>query len=115
MKNLKLLGTNPKMRGTDKTILVSLILISLLPQSVLASGPFDDLVSFMSDAENQTKSISQSFIKIAKFVAGAAAIVSGISFLYLNNQQSDVAKKMGNVVIGFLCFFGILAFVDLIV
>lgn len=71
----------------------------------LGIAQIDELVNEIQDSEEGIREIAISIVKIVKIIAAVAVVVGGLSFLYLRSQDSDLAKKVGNIVLGIAVFF----------
>jgi sulfite exporter TauE/SafE len=88
-------------------------LLLFLPR-LLTYAQLGDLAAEIENAEGDVETIADSVIQIIKIIAGVALAIAGLSFLYLRNQENDLSKKAGQIVVGIAIFFVILAMVDVI-
>ncbi|KKM15542.1 hypothetical protein LCGC14_1695040 [marine sediment metagenome] len=46
---------------------------------------------------------------IIKIIAGVAIAITGLAYLYIRDQQTDLANKLGKAIIGIAIFFALIA------
>ena len=84
----------------------SILFISIfLGIQQLGIAQIDELSNQIQDSEDGIRDIALSIVRIVKIIAGVAVAVGGLTFLYLRSQDSDLAKKVGNIVLGIAVFF----------
>ena len=69
----------------------------------------DQLISETQEFKNNTKTLSQDIVDIIKIIAGVAIAISGLTYLYLRDQQSDLTTKLGKAIIGIAIFLALIA------
>ena len=80
-------------------------LAALLLCHTLGLAQIEELVNQVDTAEQGAERISNSIFKIVKYCAGALTIISGLAFLIIREQNQDMARKIGNLVLGLLVFW----------
>jgi len=93
---------NPK----TETFLLFLILLSI---TVCSYGQFDQLLQEAQDFKNDSKNLSREIVDIIKVIAGVAIAITGLTYLYIRDQQTDLANKLGKIIIGIAIFFALIA------
>lgn len=114
MKNLKLFAT--KIRRTKLTPSPKLRLFTLIGLSLLipkdSFGQLNELAQELQKGESDFTKIADIVIRAIKTIAGVSVIVGGLVFLYLREQQNDLTKKVGQVIIGIALFWILLSVGD---
>ncbi|GMN05505.1 hypothetical protein MTsPCn5_08930 [Croceitalea sp. MTPC5] len=72
-------------------------------------GQFDQLLQEAQDFKNDSKSLSREIIDIIKIIAGTALGIMALAYIYIRNQQTDLADKLGKAIIGIAIFFAMIA------
>ncbi len=67
----------------------------------------DQLVQEVQELEQGAETIGSSAINIARICAAVLVTILGLAFLFLK-QQEDTAKKIGNIIMGLVIFYGLL-------
>nr|WP_285903341.1 TrbC/VirB2 family protein [Arenibacter sp. H213] len=93
---------NPKL----EPFLLFLILVSI---SLCSYGQFDQLLEEAQNFKNDSKSLSREIVDIIKVIAGVAIAITGLTYLYIRDQQTDLANKLGKIIIGIAIFFALIA------
>lgn len=72
-------------------------------------GQFDQLLLEAQDFKNDSKTLSKEIVDIIKIIAGVAIAITGLTYLYIRDQQTDLANKLGKIIIGIAIFFALIA------
>lgn len=72
-------------------------------------GQFEQLLREAQDFKNDSKTLSREIVDIIKIIAGVAIAITGLAYLYIRDQQSDLANKLGKAIIGIAIFFALIA------
>ncbi len=72
-------------------------------------GQFDQLLQEAQDFKNDSKTLSKEIVDIIKIIAGVAIAITGLTYLYIRDQQTDLANKLGKIIIGIAIFFALIA------
>ena len=78
----------------------------------ISHGQLNELAQELQQGESDIKRIADIIIRAVKTIAGVSIIIGGLVFLYLRDQQSDLSKKVGQVIIGIAIFWILLAVGD---
>ena len=97
-----------KIRRIQRTELLLLIIL-LIGIPIFAYGQFDQLLQEAQDFKNDSKSLSREIVDIIKIIAGVAIAITGLAYLYIRDQQTDLANKLGKAIIGIAIFFALIA------
>lgn len=97
-----------KIRRIQKPELLLLIII-LVSIPIWSYGQFDQLLQEAQDFKNDSKSLSREIVDIIKIIAGVAIAITGLAYLYIRDQQTDLANKLGKAIIGIAIFFALIA------
>ena len=89
-----------------------LFLTLLLLCHTLGLAQIEELVNQVDAAEQGAERISNSVFSIVKYCAGTLTIISGLAFLIIREQNQDMARKVGNLVIGLLIFWALSAMAE---
>ena len=73
-----------------------------------SSAQINELVNQVNSAEQGVAQIGNSIFNIIKIAAGVMIAISGITFMIIREQNQDMAKKVGNIFIGLVIFYGLL-------
>lgn|GEM_PF-1065429 len=111
MKNSKLFATKVRPIQTNPTPILRtfFFLLFLICVPPFSFGQFDQLISETQEFKNNTKTLSVDIVDIIKIIAGVAIAISGLTYLYLRDQQSDLTTKLGKAIIGIAIFFALIA------
>lgn len=86
-----------------------LLLTILLCLPLCSFGQFEQLLREAQDFKNDSKTLSREIVDIIKIIAGVAIAITGLAYLYIRDQQADLANKLGKAVIGIAIFFALIA------
>lgn len=114
MKNLKLSKMNLQRMRINPNLKTLFLFGFFFLTYFMSFAQLGELASEIENAEGDVETIADSVIQIVKIIAGVALAIAALSFLYLRNQESDMSKKAGQVVVGIAIFFVILSMVDVI-
>ena len=89
-----------------------LILCLFLVIPMTSYGQLNELAQELQQGESDFRRIADIVIRAIKTIAGVSVIVGGLVFLYLREQQNDLTKKVGQVIIGIALFWILLAVGD---
>ncbi len=87
-------------------------IVFLLVVPRISYGQLNELAQELQQGESDIKRIADIIIRAVKTIAGVSIIIGGLVFLYLRDQQSDLSKKVGQVIIGIAIFWILLAVGD---
>tara|TARA_R110002111_G_scaffold184998_1_gene250824 strand:- start:916 stop:1326 length:411 start_codon:yes stop_codon:yes gene_type:complete len=87
-------------------------IVFLLVVPSISYGQLNELAQELQQGESDIKRIADIIIRAVKTIAGVSIIIGGLVFLYLRDQQSDLSKKVGQVIIGIAIFWILLAVGD---
>lgn len=111
MKNSKLSAARIRRRKTRRNpkpeFLLLLLLLVCIPISVF--GQFEQLLQEAQDFKNDSQNLSREIVDIIKIIAGVAIAITGLTYLYIRDQQTDLANKLGKIIIGIAIFFALIA------
>jgi hypothetical protein len=91
---------------------VFLLLVLGLALPHHSMGQLNELAQELQQGERDFSRIADIVISAIKTIAGVSVIVGGLMFLYLRDQQSDLTKKVGQVIIGLAIFWILLSVGD---
>jgi len=116
MKHLKLSATELLRKKTIpiwklKTTILFGIIYAIPIESFSQIG---ELLNEFEQSETDFESIADIVVRAIKTVGAVAIAVGGLAFLYLRDQQSDLTKKVGQVILGIALFWIILSAADLL-
>ena len=110
MKNSKLFVTKNRPKKNRIPKLKSLFLFLLLFFLHLYSySQFDQLLQEAQEFRNNSKSLAQEIVSIIKIIASVAVGITALTYLYIRNQNSDLADRLGKVIIGIAIFYALLS------
>ncbi len=89
-----------------ETFLLFLILVSI---PICSYGQFDQLISETQEFKNNSVTLSKDIVSIIKIIAFVSLGISGLTFLFIKDQQSDVSTKLGKIIIGIAIFLALIA------
>ncbi len=91
------------MKTICRTLLIfmGVYLLSITP----SYGQIEELANEIEKIENPVERISNTTTKVVRYIAFLILIISALAFLYLKDNQSDLTKKAGHVLIGVALFF----------
>jgi uncharacterized membrane protein YkgB len=72
-------------------------------------GQFEELISETQEFQQHTRTLSNYIIGIIKMIAGVAVVISGLTYAYMKDQQSDLTTRLGRTVIGIAIFLALIA------
>ena len=75
-------------------------------------GQLNELTQELQQGERDLYRIADIVISAVKTIAGTSTILGGLVFLYLRDQQSDLTKKVGQVILGLAIFWILLSVGD---
>lgn len=97
-----------KMRRIQKPeLLLFLLALALLP--TFCHAQFDTLLQETQEFKNNSKALSREIVYIIKIIAGVAICLMGLAYLYIRDQQSDLANKLGKAILGIAIFLTMIA------
>lgn len=110
MKNLRLSKIPNRRRKRRWTIPCSYFLTFLITLAFhqLGYAQIDELVDQVNQAEQGTVQIGNSIFRIIKVAASVLLGVAAIAFLIIREQNQDMARKVGNVILGLVIFYGLI-------
>ncbi|MEM9647132.1 MAG: hypothetical protein AAF969_01535 [Bacteroidota bacterium] len=73
----------------------------------LGFSQIDELVNQVDAAERGAERIGNSIFTIIKIAAAVLVIIAGLAFLIIREQNSDMARKVGNLIIGLVIFYAL--------
>ena len=73
-----------------------------------SSSQINELVNQVNSAEQGVAQIGNSIFNIIKIAAGVMIAISGITFMIIREQNQDMARKVGNIFVGLVIFYGLL-------
>lgn len=85
-----------------------LTLLVLLFCHTLGFSQIDELVNQVDAAERGAERIGNSIFTIIKIAAAVLVIIAGLAFLIIREQNSDMARKVGNLIIGLVIFYALI-------
>lgn len=107
MKNSRLFVTkSPTHRKIPKPNYLYLLLL-VIPCT--GYSQFEQLISEAQEFQEHTRTLSNQILGIIKMIAGVAMGISGLTYAYLRDQQSDLTTRLGKTVIGIAIFLALLA------
>lgn len=109
MKNSKSFVTTPRPTPPKHPKRNSLFLFLLLLFSFWSYGQFEQLIDETQEFRNNTRILSNDIIGIVKIIAGVGIAISGLTYAYLKDQQSDLTTRVGRAVIGIAIFLALIA------
>lgn len=68
----------------------------------------NELVNQVSAAEQGASQIGNSIFKIIKVAAAVLIGIAAVTFLIVREQSQDLTKKVGNIIVGLVIFYGLL-------
>ncbi len=86
-----------------------LLILILICIPFCSYGQFEQLLQEAQDFKNDSKTLSREIVDIIKIIAGVAIAITGLAYLYIRDQQTDLANKLGKAVIGIAIFFALIA------
>lgn len=89
---------------------IILCLSLVLPNA--SYGQLNELAQELQQSNQELTTIADIIISAVKTIAGVSVILGALVFLYLREQQSDLTKKVGTVIIGIALFWVLLAIGD---
>ena len=98
----------PKKNRTRNLKYLSLFLLFLFLHHY-SYGQFEQLLQEAQDFKNDSKSLSKEIVDIIKIIAGTALAIMALAYIYIRNQQTDLADKLGKAIIGIAIFFAMIA------
>ncbi|UWX54319.1 TrbC/VirB2 family protein [Maribacter litopenaei] len=98
----------PTLPTTPKPKLLLLLSILLFSHSSFY-GQFEELISETQEFQQHTRTLSNHIIGIIKMIAGVAVVISGLTYAYMKDQQSDLTTRLGRTVIGIAIFLALIA------
>ncbi len=111
MKNSKLsatrIGLKKKSLIPKPEVLLLIFILVCIP--ICSYGQFEQLLQEAQDFKNDSKSLSREIIDIIKIIAGTALGIMALAYIYIRNQQTDLADKLGKAIIGIAIFFAMIA------
>ena len=100
---------NPLRRRKQKTpIKVFLTLLLLITLHAAGLAQIDELVDQVNEAEQGTAQIGNSIFRIIKIAAGVLLAIAALAFLIIREQNQDMARKVGNAIVGLVIFYGLI-------
>ena len=75
-------------------------------------GQLNELAQELQQGERDLSRIADIVISAIKTIAGVSVILGGLVFLYLRDQQSDLTKQVGQVILGLAIFWILLSVGD---
>ena len=110
MKNLRSSKIpHPLRRRKQKTpIKVFLTLFLLITLHAAGLAQIDELVDQVNEAEQGTAQIGNSIFRIIKIAAGVLLAIAALAFLIIREQNQDMARKVGNAIVGLVIFYGLI-------
>ena len=110
MKNSRSSKIPSPLRKRRRTIpinvLLTLFLIIACHTTDLAQ--IDELVDQVNQAEQGTAQIGNSIFRIIKIAAGVLLAIAALAFLIIREQNQDMARKVGNAIVGLVIFYGLI-------
>ena len=80
----------------------------------LLTAPFDtqaqitELVNQVNAAEQGASQIGNSIFRFIKVAAAVLIGIAAVTFLIVREQSQDLTKKVGNIIVGLVIFYGLL-------
>lgn len=110
MKNLRLSKIPNRRRKRRRTVPCSYFLtfLIILAFHQLGYAQIDELVDQVNQAEQGTVQIGNSIFRIIKVAASVLLGIAAIAFLIIREQNQDMARKVGNVILGLVIFYGLI-------
>lgn len=110
MKNLRLSKIQSRRRIRRWTTPCSYFLtfIFILGSHHFGFAQIDELVDQVNEAEQGTVQIGNSIFRIIKVAAGVLLAIAAIAFLIVREQNQDMARKVGNAILGLVIFYGLI-------
>lgn len=97
------------LKGVPRTrVKILLTFTVLLFFHTLGLSQIDELVTQVDAAEQGAERIGNSIFRIVKYAAAALVIIAGLAFLIIREQNQDMAKKVGNMIIGLVIFYALI-------
>ena len=112
MKHLKssvILRTKKIPKWKLKLFLI-LFLTFILPD--VSYGQLQELSRELQKDQGDFEKIADIVISAVKTIAAVSVIIGALVFLYLREQQNDLTKKVGQVIIGIIIFWILLSVGD---
>ena len=110
MKNSRLSKIPSPLRRRKRKIPIKVFLTLLLFITLHATGlaQIDELVDQVNEAEQGTAQIGNSIFRIIKIAAGVLLAIAALAFLIIREQNQDMARKVGNAIVGLVIFYGLI-------
>ncbi|WP_262888042.1 TrbC/VirB2 family protein [Arenibacter sp. 6A1] len=102
-------GSPPRNCRRIPKLEIYLLLAFFLIITMCSYGQFDQLLQEAQDFKNDSKTLSKEIVDIIKIIAGVAIAITGLTYLYIRDQQTDLANKLGKIIIGIAIFFALIA------
>ena len=67
-----------------------------------------ELVNEVNAAEQGASQIGNSIFRIIKIAAAVLIAIAAVTFLIVREQSQDLTKKVGNIIVGLVIFYGLL-------
>ncbi|SNZ01309.1 hypothetical protein [Flagellimonas pacifica] len=90
-------------------ILKTTFLLFFILVPLWSFGQIEELIRETQEFKNDSETLSTEIIGIIKIIAGVAIAISGLTYLYFRDQQSDLTNKLGKAIIGIAIFFALIA------
>jgi len=114
MKNLKSFAARTlrtkKIPIPELKLLIIFCCVVLIPSTAL--GQIEDLAQELERSRSGFERVADIIISAVKTIAAVSVIIGALVFLYLREQQNDLTKKVGQIIIGIVLFWIILAVGD---
>ncbi|GMN08045.1 MULTISPECIES: hypothetical protein [Flavobacteriaceae] len=110
MKNSRLSKTPSPLRNRSWTTPINVFLTLFLIVAFHSAGfaQIDELVDQVNEAEQGTAQIGNSIFRIIKIAAGVLLAIAALAFLIIREQNQDMARKVGNAIVGLVIFYGLI-------
>lgn len=110
MKNSRSSKIPSPLRKRRRTIPINVLLTLFLIIACHTTGlaQIDELVDQVNQAEQGTAQIGNSIFRIIKIAAGVLLAIAALAFLIIREQNQDMARKVGNAIVGLVIFYGLI-------
>jgi len=85
-----------------------LTLLFVFASHYLGFAQIEQLVEQVTEAEQGTVQIGNSIFRIIKVAAGVLLAIAAVAFLIVREQNQDMARKVGNAILGLVIFYGLI-------